>query len=47
VGRLILSDVAKGIRCALPEEYGNLKRRLPGLTSKLRGRLVEKGGMWR
>jgi hypothetical protein len=47
VGRLILSDVAKGIRCAVPEEYGNLKRRLPGFTSRLRGRFVEKRGMWR
>jgi hypothetical protein len=46
-GRLILSDVAKGIRCAVPEEYGNLKRRLPGLTKRLRGRVVEKSGMWR
>ena len=45
-GRLILSDLAKGIRCAVPEEYGNLKRRLPGLTSRLRGRFVEKTGMW-
>jgi hypothetical protein len=45
-GRLMASDVAKGIRCALPEEYDNVKRRLPGLTSSLRGRFVEKGGMW-
>jgi hypothetical protein len=45
-GRLILSDLAKGIRCAVPEEYGNLKRRLPGLTRRLRGRVVEKSGMW-
>jgi hypothetical protein len=40
------SELAKGIRCAWPEEYDNLKRRLPGLTSSLRGRFVEKGGMW-
>lgn len=46
VGRLMLSDVVKGIRCALPGEYDNLKRRLPGLTSRLRGRIVEKSGMW-
>jgi hypothetical protein len=46
VGRLILSDVAKGIRCAVPEEYGNLKRRLPGVTSRLREHFVEKTGMW-
>jgi hypothetical protein len=47
VGRLVLSDLAKGIRCAVPEEYDNIKRRLPGLTSRLRGRVVEKSGMWR
>jgi hypothetical protein len=46
VGRLMASDVAKGIRCALPEEYDNVKRRLPGATSSLRGRFIEKGGMW-
>jgi hypothetical protein len=45
-GRLMLSDVAKGIRCALPEEYDNVKRRVPGLTASLRGRFIEKGGMW-
>jgi hypothetical protein len=46
VGKLMLSDVVKGIRCALPEEYDNVKRRLPGVTSKLRGRFIEKSGMW-
>jgi hypothetical protein len=45
-GRLMAGDVAKGIRCALMEEYETTKRRLPGLTSSLRGRLIEKGGMW-
>jgi hypothetical protein len=45
-GRLMLSDVAKGVRCALPEEYASLKRTLPGLTSSLRGRYVEDSGMW-
>jgi hypothetical protein len=45
-GRLMLSDVAKGIRCALPEEYDNIKRRLPGLAASLRGRLIERAGMW-
>jgi hypothetical protein len=47
VGRLVLSDLAKGIRCAVPEEYDNLKRRLPRLSASLRGRFVEKSGMWR
>jgi hypothetical protein len=44
--RLILSDVAKGMRCAMPEEYGTLKRRLPALTRSLRQRYVEDTGMW-
>jgi hypothetical protein len=44
--KLILSDVAKGLRCAMPEEYGTLKRRLPGLTRALRERYVEDSGMW-
>jgi hypothetical protein len=47
VGKLMLSDVAKGVRCALPEEYESIKRRLPGLSEQLRGRFIEKGGMWR
>ena len=45
-GRLILSDLAKGVRCALPDEYGAIKRRLPGLTTSLRRRFVEKSGRW-
>jgi hypothetical protein len=45
-GRLTLSDVAKGMRCAMPEEYDALKRRLPRLASSLRGRYVENTGMW-
>jgi hypothetical protein len=45
-GKLMASDVAKGIRCALPEEYDNVKRRVPGLAASLRGRFIEKGGMW-
>ena len=45
-GKLMASDLAKGIRCAWPEEYDNVKRRLPGVTSSLRSRFIEKGGMW-
>ncbi|MCW3016748.1 MAG: hypothetical protein JWO02_3840 [Solirubrobacterales bacterium] len=45
-GRLILSDLAKGARCAMPEEYDTLKRRFPRLTKSLRGRYVEDTGMW-
>jgi hypothetical protein len=46
VGRLMLSDLAKGVRCALPEEYDNLKHRLPGLAARFRSRVVEDSGMW-
>jgi hypothetical protein len=46
VGRLMLSDLAKGVRCALPEEYDDLKRRLPGLAAQFRSRVVEDSGMW-
>jgi hypothetical protein len=45
-GRLMLSDVAKGFRSALPQEYQNLKRRFPRLTASLRGRFIKKRGMW-
>jgi hypothetical protein len=45
-GQLMLSDVAKGVRYALPEEFENVKRKLPGLTSRFRNRYVEKTGMW-
>jgi hypothetical protein len=46
-GRLMLSDVAKAARIALPEEYERAKRRLPGLTKSLRGRFIEKSGWLR
>jgi hypothetical protein len=45
-GRLMFSDVVKGVRYALPEEYENVKRRVPGLTRRLRGRYLENTGMW-
>ncbi|MCW3040603.1 MAG: hypothetical protein JWM31_2508 [Solirubrobacterales bacterium] len=45
-GRLMLSDLAKGVRCAVPEEYDTIKRRFPGLTKSLRGRYVENTGWW-
>ncbi len=44
--RLMLSDVAKGMRCAMPEEYDGIKRRAPGLMNRLRGRWLEDSGMW-
>ncbi len=43
-GRLMLSDIAKAVRMALPEEYERIKRRLPGLMTVLRGRLIERSG---
>jgi hypothetical protein len=46
VGRLMLSDVAKGLRCALPEEYHALKRSLPGISQSLRSRFLENTGKW-
>ena len=43
-GRLMVSDVAKAMRMALPEEYERVKKRLPGLTKSVRGRFVERSG---
>ena len=43
-GRLMLSDVMKAMRMALPEEYERVKKRLPGLTTSMRGRLIERSG---
>lgn len=45
--QLMISDLAKGVRCAWPEEYGRVKDALPGVTTALRGRFLEKSGMWR
>jgi hypothetical protein len=43
-GKLMLSDIAKAMRMALPEEYERVKKRLPGLTTSLRGRFIERSG---
>jgi hypothetical protein len=45
-GRLTLSDLAKGVRCAIPEEYDKVKHRFPGLVRRLRGRYLEETGLW-
>lgn len=45
-GRLVVSDLAKGARGALPEEYDTLKRRFPGLAKRLRAKYVQNTGMW-
>jgi hypothetical protein len=44
--RLVASDLAKGARVALPDEYDAIKRRFPRLAKSLRGRFVESTGMW-
>jgi hypothetical protein len=44
--RLTLSDVAKGLRCAMPEEYDKVKHRFPALMRRLRGRYLEGTGLW-
>lgn len=44
--RLVISDLAKGARIALPDEYGVLKRRFPRLAKSIRGHYVENTGMW-
>jgi hypothetical protein len=45
-GKELLGDAAKSVRIALPEEYGRLKERLPGLAEKVRGRFVRSSGIW-
>lgn len=45
-GRLAVSDLAKGARCALPDEYDAIKHRFPSLTRRLRGRYLEDTGLW-
>jgi hypothetical protein len=45
-GRIAMSDVAKGLRCALPDEYDAVKHRFPGLMRRLRGRYLEDTGLW-
>jgi hypothetical protein len=45
-GRLMVSDIAKGLRCALPEEYYALKRSLPQVAQSLRTQYLENTGKW-
>lgn len=44
--KIVLGDLAKGVRCAMPDEYDALKRRFPGVARALRGRWVQDSGMW-
>jgi hypothetical protein len=46
-GRLIVSDLAKGARCAMPDEYDSVKHRFPKIMKALRGRYLEDTGIWR
>jgi hypothetical protein len=43
---LVVSDLAKGARCAMPDEYDAVKHRFPKLTRSLRGRYLEDTGIW-
>jgi hypothetical protein len=44
--QLTLSNLAKGMRFALPDEYDAVKHRFPGLVRRLRGRYLEDSGLW-
>jgi hypothetical protein len=44
--RLTMSDMAKGLRCALPDEYDAIKHRFPALMRRLRGRYLDDTGLW-
>lgn len=46
VGRNLAVDAAKSMRIALPEEYGRLRARFPGLTRRMRERYVGDDGIW-
>lgn len=45
--RELASDAAKGVRIAIPEEYGWLKSKLPGVVNLIRGRVVNQSGIWK
>ncbi|MFS3126842.1 hypothetical protein ACLM5J_00395 [Nocardioides sp. Bht2] len=42
----LAGDAVKSIRLVLPEEYGRIKKRLPGVSSKLKAKLVRNQGIW-
>jgi hypothetical protein len=42
----LLSDGAKTLRMALPDEIGRLQKRFPRLASRFGSRFVEKSGIW-
>lgn len=46
VGRNLAVDAAKSVRVTLPEEYGRLRARFPGLTRRMRERYVGDDGIW-
>lgn len=42
----LAGDAVKSVRLVLPEEYGRLKKHLPGVSSKLKAKLVRNQGIW-
>ncbi|TWG91851.1 hypothetical protein L615_007700000070 [Nocardioides sp. J9] len=46
VARELSGDAAKSARMSMPEEFGRLKERFPGLVGKVRSKVVGRGGMW-
>ena len=46
VARELSGDAAKSARMSMPEEFGRLKAKFPGAVSKVRSRVVGRGGMW-
>lgn len=46
VAKDLLGDTAKAARCVLPDEFGRLKDRLPGVVARFRGRYVDGSGIW-
>jgi hypothetical protein len=45
--RELVGDAVKSARLALPEEYGRLRDRFPGLVSRLRGKAFHADGIWK
>lgn len=45
-GKELLSDAAKSVRLALPEEYDRLKSRFPKVAGRVRDKLVNRSGLW-
>lgn len=46
IAKELLSDAAKSVRLALPEEYARAKKRFPKVAEKVRGKTVRESGIW-